>query len=397
MPRPKTTVPAYRHHKATNRAVVYVDRREIYLGVYGSPESRQKYAELVSRLTGGDPLESSSRTPASPAPIQRSIAGLCLRFIAEKLPSYAQAEQNCQRLAIKILSELFGETPTSEFGPLRLRAVRNAMISGDPMAKDAEGKPKPRKPWSRSFINKQIKRLRHLFKWGVSWELVPQTVADSLGSLESLTVGESDAPEGRPRRAVSLEKLQAVRAVLCERHRDLFDLLLLTGARPGELVGLTMGQIDRSGDVWRADLARHKTAHKGKSRTLFFNATAQAILVKYLQADPAARLFPLRRDTLGAAVKSACERAFGMPDDLRNPDKNLSQAKLEDVKAQAMAWRREHVFTPHWLRHTVATRLADELGTEAAQRLLGHAGRAMTEHYSRAAEKVAIDAAKRLG
>ena len=51
----------------------------------------------------------------------------------------------------------------------------------------------------------------------------------------------------------------------------------------------------------------------------------------------------------------------------------------------------------HQLRHTVATRLADEMGTEAAQRLLGHAGAAMTEHYSRAAERLAIDAVKRLG
>ncbi len=365
MSRPKSTVPSYRQHKGTGQAVVYVDRREIYLGAHGSPESRQKYAEIISRLTGGDAVIVRKSTD-SPSPA-KSVASLCLRFIAEKLPGYADAEQHCQRGAMKVLAELFGETPAADFGPLRLRTVRNSMVAGDPHATGPDGNVKPRKPWSRSFVNKQIKRLKHLFRWGVSWEICPASVADALGTVESLAFGETEAAEGRQRRAVPLPDLEAVRAVLTERQRDIFDLLLLTGARPGEVIELTTGAIDRTGELWRADLAQHKTAHKGKSRTLFFNATAQAILAKYLKADPDVRLFPIRRDAYGAAVKAACTKA-GVPE-----------------------------FTPHWLRHTVATRLADDVGTEAAQRLLGHAGKAMTEHYSRAAEKVAINAAKRLG
>lgn len=365
MPRQKSTVPSYRLHKGTGQAVVYIDRREVYLGVHGSPESRQKYAEIISRLTRGEAVD--VRSPTDKPTCQKSVAALCLRFIAEKLPAYADAEQHCQRGAIKVLAELFGETPTAEFGPIRLRTVRAAMVAGDSLALGPDGSLKPRKPWSRSFTNKQIKRLKHLFRWGVSWELVPASVADALGTVESLAAGETEAAEGRQRRAVPLSDLEAVRAVLTDRQRDVFDLLLLTGARPGEIIGLTTAQIDRSGDLWRADLTEHKTAHKGKQRTLFFNVTAQAILSKYLKADPESRLFPIRRDAYGAAVKAACLKA--------------------DVP----------FFTPHWLRHTVATRLADEIGIESAQRLLGHAGKAMTEHYSRAAEKVAINAAKRLG
>lgn len=345
--------------------MVYIGRKTISLGPYDSPESRQQYAEIVSKITAGEPVDASPRLAGTVA--GKSVAALCLRFVAEKLPNYADAEQHCFRGAMKILGQLFGETPANDFGPIRLRAVRTAMVEGDPNVVTADGKPKPRKPWSRCFTNRQIKRIRQIFKFGVSWEVVSQTVADALRTVESLKPGETDAPEGRPRRAVPVADLQAVRAVLTERYQDIFDLLLLTGARPGEIILLTTGEIDRSGDIWRVDLAKHKTSHRGKSRTLFFNATAQAILSKYLKADPAARLFPIRRDTFGAAVKAACVTA-GVP-----------------------------VFTPHWLRHTVATKLADDVGTEAAQRLLGHAGKAMTEHYSRAAEKVAINAAKRLG
>lgn len=265
------------------------------------------------------------------------------------MPKYSDAEQRCIKSAIKIARELFGETLAAEFGPLRLRTVREAMI---------------RNGWSRSFINKELKRLRLVIRWAVGWELVPPSVADALAAVKSLSAGDSDAPESKPRRAIPQAEL---RAVLCERHRDIFDLLLMTGSRPGELLSLTTGMIDRSGEIWRAELAQHKTAHQGKFRTLFFNVTAQTTLAKYLQADPQGRLFPLRVDTLCYAVKSACRKA-GVPP-----------------------------FTPHWLRHTVATRLADECGTEAAQRLLGHATTAMTLHYSKAAEKQAVEAVKCLG
>lgn len=215
-----------------------------------------------------------------------------------------------------------------------------------------------RKGWSRSFINKQVKRLRTIIRWAVGWKLVSQTLA------ESLEAGDCEAPEATPRRAVPSEHIEAVRPHLTERYRDIIDLICLTGARSGEIIGLFTGQIDRLGDIWRADLAKHRTAHKGKSRTLFFNAKAQLILSKYLRADPTSRLFRTRGDRLSASLKAACLKA-GVPE-----------------------------FTPHWLRHTVATKIVDEMGTEAAQRLLGHCGAAMTRHYSQSADRAAIEAAR---
>jgi integrase len=376
MPRPKSIVPAYRLHKATGQAVVYLDRREHYLGPYGSPESRKAYAAILDRLTDGSPPPESGcsafvRSPTDKPPAPITVAELFLRFVTEEIPRYSDAEQHCFQIAIRIVRRMFGETPVADFGPLRLRAARKLMIAGESstdLPANPDGSPaKARKPWSRSFTNKQVKRLRLIFRWGVSWQLVPQAVCDALKAVPALAAGESDALERPPRRAVPEADIEAVRVVLNERHRDIVDLLLLTGARPGEILDLTAGAIDKSGDVWRADLSQHKTRHMGKSRTLFFNATAQFILQKYLGADPAARLFPLRRDVFGHAVKAAC------------------------LKAGVTPW------VPHALRHTVATRLADDVGTEAAQRLLGHATRAMTEHYSRSAERVAVEAAKRLG
>ncbi len=44
----------------------------------------------------------------------------------------------------------------------------------------------------------------------------------------------------------------------------------LTGARPGEILSLRIGEIDRGEAVWVYTPQSHKTAHRGHSRTIFF-------------------------------------------------------------------------------------------------------------------------------
>jgi len=363
MPRPRSVVPTMRLHKPSGRAVVYIQRRPVYLGRWGSSEANEAYGKLIAKLAQGQPLEAAK---ANEGPAAVKVSRLLLKYVTEKLPRYSRDEQHCQRGAIRVLRQLFGETPLLEFGPLKLRVVRDAMVAGDPEAVDANGKPDPRAPWSRGYVNRQIKRLRAIFKWGVSFELVPQTLADSLASVASLKPGETDAADYAQRESVPLEEINAVRARLKPRDQDILDLMLLTGARPGELVGLRVQDVDRSGDVWRAELTEHKTAHHGKKRVLFFNRAAQAILMRHIKADPDARFFITRRQNFSERVAEACE-------------------------AVGLKW------VPHQLRHTAATTLADEIGLEAAQHVLGHSNAAMTAHYSRAAERTAREAVKRLG
>lgn len=45
---PKKRKPSYLLHKSTSQARVRIDGRDIYLGPYGSPESRERYDELMS-------------------------------------------------------------------------------------------------------------------------------------------------------------------------------------------------------------------------------------------------------------------------------------------------------------------------------------------------------------
>ncbi|MDZ4684034.1 MAG: site-specific integrase [Planctomycetaceae bacterium] len=360
MARPRNTVPRFCVGR-TGRAFCKVNGEFISLGRGDNPESRARYAAVLTDLAQGKPVESSRQLMLSVSD-NLTVAEFFLQFVVQEVPRYSRSEQHCFKTALRVAREMFGAVQVTEFGPLKLRLVRDAMVAGDPNAK-----PKPRRAWSRYTVNRQIKRIRAVFRWGVSWEVVPQSVADALSSVRSLACGETAASESTPRLSVPQSDMDRVRKQLRQKHRDIFDLLLLTGARPGEIIGLTTGKIDRSGELWRADLAHHKTAHKGKRRTLFFNPTAQLILRRYLQADPDAKLFKMRRDNFAHVIGRACVRAGVAP------------------------------FVPHQLRHTVATKLADEVGTEAAQRLLGHSDAAMTEHYSRGAERKAVEAVKKLG
>ncbi len=259
MPRLTSAIPRLCVHGPTNRACVYLDGRRVYLGRAGSAESRQAYAALLTRLAAGESLGAGNVTAAisdaaTKAAESPTINQLLLRYVTEQLPRYVEHEQRCQKGAIRLLRQFFGETPVGEFGPLRLRTVIQAMIAGDPHAVGADGQPQPRKPWTRGFVNRQVKRIRQIFKWGVGWELCPQSVADALLAVASLKAGDSMARETKPRRAIPESDLRAVRLHLQERHQDVIDLLLLTGARPGELFGLTIGDLDRSGD----DCATHQ-------------------------------------------------------------------------------------------------------------------------------------------
>jgi integrase len=358
MARPKKAVPGYSKHSASGQAVVYIDRRPVYLGKYGTPESRQRYADVIAGITARQAAEDAAK-PAADLQAGLTVNELCLRFATEKLPKFKRAdgrktgEYDCFTILIRLMRELFGETLAAEFGPLKLRTLRAAMVDKD---------------WSRRFINKQVGRVRQIFRFGVSWELVKAPVAAALKAVEALAPGDSAARETEAREAVPQEDIDATKKFLRQRNRDLVDLMLMTAARPSELLSLTTGMIERTGDVWAARLHKHKTAHRGHKRTLFFGAKAQAILLRYLDlAHPDRLLFPVGRKRFSEAVKIASIRA-GVPP-----------------------------FTAHWLRHTAVTRFADEAGAEAAQRVAGHATISMTAHYSTAAQKAAREAVKKLG
>jgi integrase len=351
-------VPAYGLHKSTGQARVYVGGRSIYLGEFGSEASRIRYGEIVAKVVSGQPIDPfvpKSKVGSLPTELAGlTVNELCLAFMRHAATYYTKNgkpsdEVWCFKSALKPLIEMYGFVPVDQIGPLQLKAVRQAFIV---------------KGWCRGFCNKSTNRVRHVWKWGVENGMVNSATLQALQAVAPLKAGKCAAPDHKPREAVDSERIEAVRPHLSQHHRDLFDLLLATGSRPSELLGLSMADIDITGDIWLADLTAHKNAHRGLSRKLFFGPRSQLIL-RRLPAT--GLLFTIKIRTFSAAVQRACKAAGIDP------------------------------FVPYELRHTKLTEIRDEMGIESAQATGGHAQPSMTAHYSSKLDKLAIESARRLG
>lgn len=351
-------IPSYTLHKPTGQARVRVNGRDCYLGPYGSVESRHRYGQLIARTASGMDVDTATlKASTTIEPGGYTVNELCLAFMRHAKSYYVKngrqtEEVTCYVSAVRPLVDLYGHETVNEFGPLALKAVRAKYVSLG---------------WCRKYINKSVCRVRHLFRWGVENELVEPATLQKLEAVSGLLAGRTDAPDHPSRKPVPQEQIDAVRAVLPQRHRDLIDLQLLTGARSGELLKLTTEMIDRRAAIWSAKITDHKTVHHGKERVLYFGPQAQLILSRYISADPTQRLFPVRRDTYSKAIGSA-----------------LKKLKLPH-------------WSPHWLRHTAASHFREEFGLESAQVMLGHSKMDMTQLYAQQNHKAAVAVVAKIG
>ncbi|MFM9963357.1 MAG: tyrosine-type recombinase/integrase [Planctomycetaceae bacterium] len=327
MPRPRNSVPSYILHKSSGQARVRINGRDHLLGPFGSDESRIKYGKLISQHASGaliDPL--TAKTTANDSGL--SVAELLLAFKRHADGYYRKrAEADAFNAVMRAVRELFAMIPARDFSPLMLQTIRTKFVDAG---------------LSRGHCNQSTNRIRHIWKWAVGNGLVPATTWQALKAVDPLKAGHTSAPDPKRRSAVDGERIEAVRRCLSPHHRDLFDLLLATGARPSELIGLKMADIDTSGDIWIADLSNHKNAHRGLSRKLFFGAKSQLILRRRPATGP---LLSVKRHTFSNAVKRAC-----------------GEAKVEP-------------FVPYQLRHTKATELRDAIGIGSSD-----AGTLTTKH-----------------
>lgn len=361
----KSRIPSYRRHKARSCAVVTIAGKDHYLGPYGSVESHERYGQLIAQhASQANVVDESPRETEG-----RSIDEIVLAFLRHAKKYYVKkgrvtAEYGMYKCASRPLVKLYGPTDAEKFDVCKLRAVQTEMITTPVMRR---GKPTGT-TWSRRFINKSICRIRHVFRWAKANGLLKtKGLVEDLKDLEPLLAGRTDAVELPERSPVPEEHLQMVRAKINQRSRDIIDLCLITGGRPGEILSLTTRIIDRSSDIWTAELTEHKAQHHGKTRTLAFGPKAQLILKKYLTTAFDRKLFQIRRDTFSKSLVYWCDK-------LKIPR-----------------------FTGHWLRHNAATNIRRKESLDDAQALLGHSDQKTTQRYAKITDERIINLARKHG
>jgi integrase len=85
------------------------------------------------------------------------------------------------------------------------------------------------------------------------------------------------------------------------------------------------------------------------------------------------------------AIFYACRKAFPVP------------AGIVGDATAIRAWRREHFWHPHQVRHASATTIRKAFGLEAAQSVLGHATLAAAQIYAEKSNDTAREVAAAMG
>ncbi len=239
-------VPKYSLHKPSGQAKVKYKGRVYYLGKHGTPKSKEAYARFISQLSQGREPERSRPVPVA-TPLL--IGELVLQFWEHCKSYYVKdgkrtGEDVTVHAALQPLVDSFGMTPAAEFGPKKLKLVREEMI---------------RLKWSRRYINAQTSRIRRMFTWAASEELIPGSVALDLRTVQGLLKNRSAArekPEVGPARDADVE---AILPKLSPIMADMVRVQRLCGCRPGELLAMTVEAIDRSDpSCWEYRPATHK-------------------------------------------------------------------------------------------------------------------------------------------
>lgn len=394
MPRRTLSIPKYRHHKASRQAVVTLNGRDFYLGPYDTKTSRNEYDRLVGEWQANGRQLRSEYAPHGISMVE--VLNGYRKFANEYYVKNGKPTGSIYgvRAVLKLLRKHCGKIQAEDFGPLALKNLQQKMI------KDNR---------SRRYINDHTDRIKRIFRWAVSEELISPSSYQALSSVSSIRKGRTAARETSPVMPIANEVIDSTLPHLPGVVADMVQFQRLTGCRPGEVCIVRPCDVDTTSDVWLYQPQSHKTEHLGRKREIHIGPRAQLVLRPYLRRNTTAycfspaesekqrtrlrsesRMTPIEQgnqpgtnktrkpkktpgdlysvSSYRRAINRACNFAFPAPHFKNEREKNT--------------WQQKYRWTPNQLRHTTATEIRKQYGIESAQTVLGHASLDVTQIYA---------------
>jgi integrase len=420
--RRKGELPRYRIHKQSGQAVVSLPLgngkyRDVLLGPFDTDQSKREYARVIDEwLTHGGQILACRQSAGS---ADLTINELILTYwptVEEyyRHPDGAPTQEvDNIRLALRRLRQRYGHVGAATFDSLALESLRDTMI---------------RDGLCRGRINKDVGRIKRLFKWAAAKKLVPLATYQGLLTVGGLRAGRSAAKDTTPVRPVADELVETTLPHVTPPVRAMVQLQRCTGMRPGEVVVMRGCDIDTEGPTWtyrpgsdRGPAGKHKTAWRGYVRAVLIGPRDQAVLRPWLRADPQEYLFRPKEGRAAYNAERRKKRKSKVTPSraLRQPNQNPKKAPRDRYtvstydQAVAAGCRTAHCLTcaachrrdgekrrdwlariaqcevlkshywhPNRLRHSMATDIRHEAGLDAARAVLGHRSPQITEIYA---------------
>jgi integrase len=390
------SVPSYRRHKASGQAVVTLNGVDHYLGRYNSAESKAEY----DRLTG-EWLALGRHLPAGPSgtggPVGWLVKELIHGYFTHCAGTMTVLGLDGVKLALRPVRELYGDTPAKDFGSIAFKGVRQRMVDSG---------------LGLGTIRNRLGVIKRMVAWGVECEQLPGDALHRLKAVAGLRAGQPGVKAPKKVRPAPDGDVAAILPYLSPTVRTMVELQVCTGMRSGEVIAMTMAQIDRSVAPWIYRPVKHKNTHRGQDRIIPLGPKAQALILPWLAADPDKPLFSPRESRAyfdahrahgerSTARSRAQARRYWQKSHPRRavPRERDMYSSKSYGNAVADACRRAGVpvFRPHRIRHGFATMIRKEFGLEAAQVLLGHSQADVTQVYAERDLTLAATIAKKIG
>ncbi len=304
-----------------------VEGRKVSLGVKGR-ENETEAVKAWHRLMAG------VTEKAKPKPKQEpTVAEVVKGFLADVEGRAKPNTNRVYRYFLRPFAKRHGKAKASELTP--------------PVA---EAHARQQAHWSDSSRNAFLGALATAFKWAERSRIIDRTPLAGLKRPPKASRGAEAV--------VSPEDHARLLNAAGGHFKPFLRLLFLTGARPGEVARIDADNFDPEASCVR--LKEHKSAHKGKSRTIFLCPEAVALLRELKAKHGEGRLL---RNALG---KPWSEKALV---------KAMIAVRKRAGLAKAVAYGYRHGFATDALANGVPDAHVAEL--------LGHSGTAMLHrHYA---------------
>jgi hypothetical protein len=175
MPNTRKQLPKYCRHKTSGRAFVRIGGKMHYLGKYGSQASRREYDRIIAEF-----VANGRQAACDPNEILvEDLIAQFLEYINREVDYVANTRNRINR-TLKLLNELYGQSPASAFSPMALKTLRQRWVENG---------------IARETVNQHIGIVKQVFCWGCEEEIVPTEVAGALQMVKLLQRGRTSAKE----------------------------------------------------------------------------------------------------------------------------------------------------------------------------------------------------------